>query len=257
MAVCVVLTIITQIGGVIYLITLLLVRRNKTHSRLKRLIVFLALYVSFTFLLIPNVSPYFGRVKIIDTKGVRAHSFFTKLLNRNYVNKEMYQVITDVSAKLQQEYPNISLVYLDANFPFLDGFSLLPHLSHNDGKKVDVSFVYEETNGAPTNLKKTRSGYGAFEDPSNTEFNQNTVCKNQGYWQYDFTKYITFGEINASLRFSEAANAALIKIIADHPKVKKLFIEPHLKNRLKLNSSKIRFQGCQSVRHDDHIHFQT
>ncbi|MFT5619364.1 MAG: hypothetical protein ACI85I_002607, partial [Arenicella sp.] len=37
----------------------------------------------------------------------------------------------------------------------------------------------------------------------------------------------------------------------------KVFIEPHLKTRLGLeNYSKIRFHGCQAVRHDDHIHVQ-
>ncbi len=32
--------------------------------------------------------------------------------------------------------------------------------------------------------------------------------------------------------------------------------KPHLKTRLKLSSAKIRFHGCQAVRHDDHIHVQ-
>lgn len=250
------LTILTQIGGIVYLVTLLLVRRNKTHFRLKRLIVFAVLYVGFTFLLIPNMSPYFGRIKITDTKRIGAHSFFTKLLNRNYVKKEMYQTIADISEQFQKEYPGIKVIYLDANFPFFDGFPLLPHLSHNDGKKIDLAFIYKDTNGTLTNLKKTRSGYGAFVNPSNKEFNQNRACKDLGYWQYDFSKRLTFGKINDYLKFSHQANYTLVKIITNHPTVEKVFIEPYLKDRLKLNSSKIRFQGCRSVRHDDHIHLQ-
>ena len=36
-----------------------------------------------------------------------------------------------------------------------------------------------------------------------------------------------------------------------------IFIEPHLKNRLKIGNNRIRFHGCKAVRHDDHIHFQS
>ncbi len=33
-------------------------------------------------------------------------------------------------------------------------------------------------------------------------------------------------------------------------------MQTRFKTRLKFNSDKIRFQGCHSVRHDDHIHVQ-
>jgi hypothetical protein len=35
-----------------------------------------------------------------------------------------------------------------------------------------------------------------------------------------------------------------------------MIVQPHLKSRLKLKSTKIRFHGCKAVRHDDHIHIQ-
>ncbi|MDT7833506.1 hypothetical protein RQM59_14060 [Flavobacteriaceae bacterium S356] len=223
---------------------------------MKRWFAFTLLYVASSFLLIPNISPYFGRVQIKESKSIHAHSFFTKLLNRNYVTEEMNQVITNVAVQLQKEYSGIKVMYLDANFPFFDSFPLLPHLSHNDGKKIDLAFTYEETNGALTNLKKSRSGYGVFEHPNNKGLDQTTKCKKQGFWQYDYSKFVTFGEINNHLTFSNRANTRLINLIASHPKVEKIFVEPHLKHRLKLKSSKIRFQGCRSVRHDDHIHVQ-
>jgi hypothetical protein len=40
------------------------------------------------------------------------------------------------------------------------------------------------------------------------------------------------------------------------PAVQKILIEPHLKERLRLQSSKVRFQGCHAARHDDHVHVQ-
>jgi hypothetical protein len=36
----------------------------------------------------------------------------------------------------------------------------------------------------------------------------------------------------------------------------RIFIEPDLIKRMKLQSDKIRFHGCQAVRHDDHIHIE-
>lgn len=48
----------------------------------------------------------------------------------------------------------------------------------------------------------------------------------------------------------------VISLFAERPVIGKLFIEPHLKTRLKLTSNKIRFHGCQAVRHDDHMHVQ-
>jgi hypothetical protein len=51
-------------------------------------------------------------------------------------------------------------------------------------------------------------------------------------------------------------NKKIIENILANSNVSKVFIEPHLKNRLNLNHSKIRFHGCRAVRHDDHIHFQ-
>ena len=38
------------------------------------------------------------------------------------------------------------------------------------------------------------------------------------------------------------------------PGVQKILIEPHLKERLQLQSSKVRFQGSRAARHDDHVH---
>ncbi|ASY71232.1 hypothetical protein [Sinorhizobium fredii] len=38
--------------------------------------------------------------------------------------------------------------------------------------------------------------------------------------------------------------------------VEKIFVEPHLAQRLGVSAENIRFQGCRAARHDDHIHMQ-
>ena len=250
------LTIITQIGGILYLISLLLISNKKPNYKLKRVFLFIAIYLVSTFLVVPKVAPIFGRVKIENNSKIEAHNFVTKLFNRNYITPKMQLVLSDVSLKLNKEFPHIKVIYLDANFPFINGFPLLPHLSHNDGKKIDISFIYQDKKGKTTNLKPSNSGYGIFVAPTKKEINQTNICKKRGFWQYGFTKYLNFGSFNTDLKLSEKATQKLIFKIIENHKVSKLFIEPHLKSRLKLNNSKIRFHGCRAVRHDDHIHFQ-
>ena len=95
-----------------------------------------------------------------------------------------------------------------------------------------------------------------FEGPKAGEPNQISKCKDVGYSQYDCTKYLTFGSINDDLHFSEKGTKLLVETILQFDNIEKIFIEPHLKQRLKLNHPKIRYHGCRAVRHDDHIHIQ-
>ena len=47
-----------------------------------------------------------------------------------------------------------------------------------------------------------------------------------------------------------------LRTLAADPRVGKIFIEPHLKQRFAPDLAKIRFQGCRAARHNDHIHLQ-
>lgn len=249
------LTTTTQIGGLIYLIAILIVKRKSQRYRLKLLSVFALFYLVTTTLFVPIIAPIFGREKIKKFEHLEAQTFMTDLLNRNYVRSELNASLQIIAKGLNKKHPGTKLVYLDANFPFINKFPLLPHLSHNDGKKIDVSFIYADE-GKLSNKKPSSSGYGFFEGPKPKEYNQIEKCIEKGKWQYDFTKYFTFGTINSNLTFSERATKDLILEILKQPSTGKLFIEPHLKTRLKLKNQKIRYHGCQAVRHDDHIHFQ-
>ncbi len=250
------LTILSQIGGIIYLAVVLICNSKKEKYRLRRFGLFSGIYLLSTFMIVPLLAQIWGRERIKNTEFVEAHSFYTILLNRNYVRPELNTAIQKIGTQLNNTQKGIQLVYLDANFPFIDGFPLLPHLSHRDGRKVDVSLIYQKKNGEITNKKPSISGYGVFADPSINEYSAIKYCKEQGYWQYDFTKYLTLGRINRNIEFSEKGTRSLLKAIAQQPEIGKIFIEPHLKTRLGVQSKKIRFHGCIAVRHDDHIHFQ-
>ena len=132
---------------------------------------------------------------------LKAQSFFYILANRNYVRPKLNESLTQISTNFEKQNIGIKIIYLDANFPFINGFPLLPHLSHNDGKKVDVSLIYEEPNGELTNKKPSISGYGVYENPTAKEYDQNEDCKKRGNWQYDFPKYLTLELFIRTLNF--------------------------------------------------------
>ncbi len=243
-----VLTTITQIGGIIWCLALFISYKTQKKKRL----IFPILYLIFNLLLIPPLARYFGRVKLpIINKPLKPKNWMYPLLFRNYVTPELNKVLKTASKTLEKD--GITITYLDANFPFIDRFPLLPHLSHNDGKKIDICFMYKDKKGHKTDKKPSVSGYGAY---INNTSNTTSRCIKQGYWQYDFTKYLTFGSFN-NLTFDSKNTKKIINQFLASSKTDKIFIEPYLKQGLGLsNKNKIRFHGCQAVRHDDHIHIQ-
>ena len=181
----------------------------------------------------------------------------TCLLNRNYVRPELKQIAFDVAKEMNDKFPGTTIHYLDANFPFIDKFPLLPHLSHNDGKKLDFAFCYRDTKtGEPTNECPSFIGYGISEEPLPGEKNTADFCADKGFWQYSILTKIMSHNTPTEFTFDNEKTKELVNLIAIQPAIEKIFIEPHLKTRLQLTSEKIRFHGCQAVRHDDHIHFQ-
>jgi len=248
------LTAITQIGGIVYLLSLIISRKWNKNLRFKTLIIFIGLYLLSTFLIVPVIAPNFGREKVKHSEKITPTNYMTVLLNRNYVRPKLNELLNQTEKELSGT--NIEIHYLDANFPFINKFPLLPHLSHNDGKKIDLSLIYETKKGGITNRQKSMSGYGVFESPKSSEYNQIENCLKKGYFQYDYPKYITLGKINKELVFSEKGTKRLIESILKNRNLGKLFIEPHLKLRMNLRDKRIRYHGCRAVRHDDHIHIQ-
>lgn len=256
------LTLITQVGGLIWLLSLLVCRvafrKIKQYRWGLNLGIFLALYLIFTLLVIPPIARYLGRVPlpIVQHSYIRPLTIGTCLLNRHYVRPELLKSTLAVSNNLQRDHPHTIIAYLDASFPFWNGFPLLPHLSHDDGKKLDIALFYrnsstgEEINAsAPSFI-----GYGAFEGPREGEVNTPERCRKEGYWQYSFLQYLV--PHRKGYTFDLKRTRLLVRLFAQQATTRRIFIEPHLKQRLSLRSPKIRFHGCKAVRHDDHIHVE-
>jgi hypothetical protein len=259
------LTAVTQIGGIVFLISLVTFglidnRLNKQWTRVTaKILSFAILYLFFVFVVVPLTAKSFGRVQlpVFENRHLKPANIWTCLLNRNYVRPQLREITYNVAESMNKKYPGTTINYLDANFPFIDKFPLLPHLSHNDGKKLDLSFQYNDSQtGKITNDTPSFIGYGICEEPKEGEENKPVDCEKKGYWQYNLLRDIVSQDNKHKFTFENNRTKELVNSFASHEGLGKIFIEPHLKTRLGLTNSKIRFHGCQAVRHDDHIHVQ-
>ncbi|MEM9260480.1 MAG: hypothetical protein AAGA62_12595, partial [Bacteroidota bacterium] len=138
----------------------------------------------------------------------------------------------------------------------VDGFPLLPHRSHDDGQKLDLSFYYRKA-GQLRSRAPAFLGYGRCDIPTASEHDQPADCAKRGYWQYSLLRPLGNLFSGSGYEVDQPTSRALTRAFARHPKIGKLFLEPHLKARWQLQSyGKIRFHGCAAVRHDDHLHIQ-
>lgn len=256
-----ILTLVTQVGGLIWIVVFEYFRFRKLKLALwKKGLVFMTVYAVTIFTIVPLTASLNDRKMLpVFHETIQPHNLAYVLLCRNYVRTDLYEVMEDIASTYKlSPYQGMKLIYLDAGFPFIDGFPLLPHLSHNDGRKADVSFVYNNTNGdSSNNHNPSLIGYGVYEGPQKGEMSQTQICEDAGYWQYSYAKYLGI-KIDKSLTLNDLQTNFIVEQIQSHSKVQKVFIEPHLIHRMKIKNikSKLRFHGCHAVRHDDHIHFQ-
>ncbi|WP_246749423.1 hypothetical protein [Agrobacterium rosae] len=166
----IILTVLTQIVGLAYLLSVFAASKTSMRRWFAKFSVFIAFYAVAT--VSANViAPSFGRVPVSclgdDGDNLAVRSAIYCLLNRNYVTPSMLNLVSALADDVNRKFPGTTTVVLDGNFPFWDGFPLLPHLSHADGRKLDISFYYKDYSGAFVN-RATRSpiGYFAFEPPS-------------------------------------------------------------------------------------------
>ncbi|EIJ36339.1 hypothetical protein [Thiothrix nivea] len=175
LTIVILLTLLTQVGGLLWLLSLRLANLTRPPSRwlrrLSGLAVFLLLYAVSVAVVVPELAAKGGRVPLPcfateDTPLEPANLGYC-LLMRNYVKPTIKTHLTDVARQFQQTYPDTTVRYLDAGFPFLDGFPLLPHLSHTDGGKVDLAYFYQrKATGEPVDFSPAWLGYWFYEQPS-------------------------------------------------------------------------------------------
>lgn len=237
--VAVVLTITTQIGGIAWLFAAFFRRK---------LLVFVVAYVAL-MLASTWTAPLFGRVALscLDGGPLQVQSWLYCALNRNYVSADLKAVLIDTANEMDQQFPGTVTLVLDANFPFFDGFPLFPHLSHDDGEKVDVAFFYRDETGYLPKATRSPIGYFAFEQgPTQCSQSWPTLRWDLNAMQALWPAFI----------LDKDRNKVILQILSRDERVGKIFVEPHVVQTLNAAHPKIRFQGCNAARHDDHIHLQ-
>ncbi len=259
------LSLITQLGGIVYLLYLPVGNRMRKKlpksGRVVAALGFFPFYLLFNLALIPLLAQPFGRVPLpwlaTENRPAAPHNWFYPLANRHYVRPPMKATLIALGQEMREQYPGLHIQYLDANFPLLDGFPLLPHLSHDDGRKVDLAFVYHDKEGGQLEGHPSWFGYGYFEGPRPGEGNQPAECARQGYWQYGLLGKLTPAGRSTKLQLDRQATRRLLILLARQPAISRIFLEPHLRQRWGLAGySKIRYHGCHAVRHDDHLHVE-
>lgn len=235
----VLLTILTQIGGLAWL---------ASRAFKRSFLAFLALYFCLSIATI-WIAPVFGRVPLSCGSGgpVQMQSTLYCVLNRHYVVPELKTTLSDLATDMNAQFDGTVTLVLDANFPFWTGFPLLPHLSHDDGRKADIAFYYGSEAGYQPNATKSPIGYFAFEDgPTDCPAASPTLRWDMAWLQ----------PLWRDLQVDHVRTAAALLWLSRDARVEKVFIEPHLRRTLGATHPKVRFQGCRAARHDDHIHFQ-
>ena len=257
----VLLTFLTEIGGAILLLSVLLVHlapKRFAYRKAVAVCTFVGMYLVVGLVLAPMLAPIAERVALpcFDTAdpGLAALSPLTCLLNRNYVTPATASALHALSVDLQVTNPGTSVRYLDAAFPFDLGMPLLPHLSHGDGRKVDLAFFYLGDDLVyKSGLPPSPIGYWGFEQPPVGGLQLCTLDTLITLrWNMTWLQSLW-----PETGLDHARTRGMLQWLVGPGRsygVEKILLEPHLESRLGLHSDLIRFQGCQAARHDDHLH---
>lgn len=167
-----VLTLLTQVGGFIYVITLWGRRRvSFAKSRFAFAALFIVAY-ALAWLPIEKLAMLTGRVALpcLETSATPlSASAFSCALHRHYAKPELVTIASELARAVNDRFPGTLTRALDASFPFLDGFPLPPHLSHDDGEKLDLGFYYARNGAYRRAAMASPIGYWAFEHPRRGE----------------------------------------------------------------------------------------
>jgi hypothetical protein len=210
----------------------------------------LAGYAVATLALAPALANVAGRIALpCDERGpLRPQSTLYYWSNRHYVTPALHAAVLRIAAQLQRDDPRTVVRYLDGGFP-LGGLPLLPHLSHADGRRLDLALLYRDA-GTPLPRSRWPLGYFAYVAPAPGA----SACPPRWFdLRWDFGTLQPWLPIDV---LDEARTRRLLQAALAERATGKVLLEPHLQQRLGLRHPKLRFQGCDAARHDDHLHLQ-
>jgi murein endopeptidase len=166
--------------------------------------------------------------------------------DRNWVTPRGQAVMRDVADEVAQKHPGSVVMYMEASWPS-GKRPMPPHLSHGDGRQIDVALFYQSLEGKPLPRPPNPAGYFAYEPPRPSDPRPCKGVKRPGP-NDDPPK-------DRKWRLDEERTRDLIRALLADKRVRRLLLEPHLKRRLGFaDDPRIRFLGCNTMRHDSHVH---
>jgi len=258
------LTALTQVGGVLLWLWLPVadllfgaLPGRRSVRRIAAAALFVPAYLAVTVLIVPPLAAPFGRVPLpcwprSDT-AYGALTITTCLLNRHYAAPEARAALSTTAVLLAKTAPGRRISYLDAGFPFFSWFPMLPHLSHGDGRGIDLAllFVDPATGGPAPGRAPSPIGYWGYVQP---QPGAPLPCAGRSSWRRWDLAWLQ--PLLPGLRPDDDGLRTLLNGLGASPGVDRVYIEAHLRARLGIAHPKIRFQGCGAARHDDHIHVE-
>ena len=197
----VILTALSQVGGIILLLWLLLYQffkkrfKNAWVRRGVHVGGFVVFYLFFMFVIIPPLARIQDRVPLPMSKSgaLVPVTYWTAIFGRNYIKSEGRTKLESIAEAYVKKHPDLKVKYMDCNYPFRFigsdekhvniGFPILeglfPHFTHL-GDKADIALIYKDEEGNPSNLTPTAIGYGSSVEPNKGEpgyVGPNCPCK--------------------------------------------------------------------------------
>lgn len=249
----VVLTLLTQVGGIIWFAIRGIGRRFSQKWKIQ-LAINLVIYVMITLTIVPLLAQIGGRVAMpifaTSKTPVAPRSFLFVVFNRHYVKKDVREVVFRAARNLSAQYPKSVVHYLDGGFPFWDKFAMLPHLSHSGGEAIDLAFCYHKK-GDPSKYKGSPSpiGYMIYERPKPNEYQPYRSKRSPLRWDLPFVQWMRMGR-----RVDRDRTRYLLRELLSDSRTKRVLLEVHLHRRWGIVHHKLRFQQLHAARHDDHLH---
>lgn len=261
------LTVLTQVGGLLlWLATPLLVRLYRRFATQKAgtagflfaVTAFLVLYLVLTFVALPNLAALSGRVPLPcgGDSPLQPATKWTCVLSRQYVKPELRSKLEALAQAMDKRNPGQVTYYLDANFPFGFDLPMLPHLTHRAGTTVDLAYAYQiESEGSWLPAEPPSPiGYWKYEAPGIEESQPCSSVESPLRWDMPWLQS-WFPEAVMDEDRTHAMIAWLLNDMESAP-TRRILLETHLTIRLSLTDPRVRFQGCEAARHDDHLHLE-
>lgn len=240
----VVLTLATQIGGAFLWPVIGLVRDLRGPARWAVTLGSVFAYVAFIVLVLPLLAAPLDRVPLpcAGDGPLAPRSLLFCLANRSYVRTALRDEAMAIAEDVRAHDADATVFYLDGAFPF--GGPILPHLSHGDGRRLDLALAFAGGTGSPI-------GYLGYAPLAAGEAPACAPSAIDRRWDLDALQPL-FGPPILDV----PRTALILRAAVGRPGVGRVLIEPHVERALGVRSSEIQFQGCRAARHDDHMHLE-